>query len=832
MKNDIRWISRLSLVAASLAVLVAGTLAPAKAQDTTPGAAAPRITVQNGGVLVAWSAGSGGEVTGAAAAAAAAQSLPTVRYNGYDLPMQTVSLALPEDAPANVQINQLLASELPGGVAPGAPELPPALDWEPDPNLLPDGPGALPTAPAFVLREGTIRGQRVVVVAISPIYQEDGIVKVASAIEALIPGATPLASEALDALSAAASGQVNTVRAAETVSVPVNQAAYENSFKLTVSSPGIQEVALSDLGLGSASGLRLTHNGNEVALEEAGSVIRFYAPTVGDRWNKTSVYWLSTGGQARMGARSPAAGGSPGVAYERGRWTDNKLYDSVYAGLDGDRWFNRDMRVDQTVTPGSAPAVTIPTATKLPATAGRSTFTANVVAWLKPPTAKCLANDAGYILEATMLDANGQALAAPETKTWNPAPSCILQTDWQQTWTAAVQPKSVLLKFLSNGAYPTGIKLDSATWEQPVALDFGGSKSAEFWTRPGNLSFTMSNLPGKWQLYDVTDPLNPKIVGSGGAGGASFSQDSAGETRYLLANLDAPNKPTIQQHTPVNFGDVVSANAIYIGPAQFGDEIQPLLNLRRSQGYAPLYVDVQSIFDVYGFGYLSSTAIRNFLRDRTDWQNTAKRISVVLVGDGTYDPYDYEGKTNANWVPPYMADVDPFIKEAACDQCYAQLNGDDPRYGDNPRWQHSRDAVVCRRCLDGALPCAQRGGADHCGRQDYRLRDHRQRQRDLAWPAHLFGRQLYQADSTRRTRRRGTRQAISLCIPRKSSTSSQRVRRLVASTTIRRLPARSRSMVADRRSSRRTILIYISRSRVRPAIPAASQTRRRPMPPR
>ncbi len=136
-------------------------------------------------------------------------------------------------------------------------------------------------------------------------------------------------------------------------------------------------------------------------------------------------------------------------------------------------------------------------------------------------------------------------------------------------------------------------------------------------------------------------------------------------------------------HTPVNFGDVGAANAIYISPKWFAEELQPLLTLRQSQGYVPLFVDVQAIFDVYGYGYRSATAIRNFLRARTDWQNTQRQLSVVLVGDGTYDPYGYEGKRLSDLIPPYMADVDPYLIEAPCEPCIAQLNGDDPVTGDN-----------------------------------------------------------------------------------------------------------------------------------------------------
>ncbi|RIK36533.1 MAG: hypothetical protein DCC57_22405 [Chloroflexi bacterium] len=66
-----------------------------------------------------------------------------------------------------------------------------------------------------------------------------------------------------------------------------------------------------------------------------------------------------------------------------------------------------------------------------------------------------------------------------------------------------------------------------------------------------------------------------------------------------------------------------------------------------------------------------------------DGRRCAPPISVVLVGDGTWDPHNYENKAHyTNYVPPYLAQVDPWLGEAACDNCYGQLDGDDPLTGD------------------------------------------------------------------------------------------------------------------------------------------------------
>ena len=176
----------------------------------------------------------------------------------------------------------------------------------------------------------------------------------------------------------------------------------------------------------------------------------------------------------------------------------------------------------------------------------------------------------------------------------------------------------------------------------------------------------------------------------------------------MLANHAAPTTPVVAAHAAVNFGDVLAANAIYIGPARFQEELQPLLALRTQQGYTPRFVDAQAIFDVYGDGYSSAPAIRNFLRDRSDWQNPNRTISVVLVGDGTYDPFNYKntafGSDVTHPIPPYMLNVDIYINEAPCESCFAQLNGDNPITGDDEKALNPKSNVFIPDVWLGRFP--------------------------------------------------------------------------------------------------------------------------------
>ena len=665
-------------------LLMTSFVLPVSAQDVAPSTGVA-VAVAEDGVHVSWAV-----PTGEVSAAALDTLLPTTRHGGYDLPMQSITVALPEGVAPAVSIQRLETTRFTGTLAPGEAELPPALDWTPAPNAGPAEPVALPTAPIFVLREGTVRGQHIAVVAVSPLFEENGIVQVATALVATIPGAIP--TSALPANDAAVASQV-AATPQEVVEIATNGAATQNGFKLIVSTPGIQEVLFSALGsVADSSKLRLTHRGQNVAMQVLGDRLRFYAPTVGDRWNTTSIYWLTFDrtSEPRMATPGAAPAAGAGQAFERGTWRDNKVYDSMTPGPDQDRWFHAAMTVLPDAPSTAQPAALATIATALPVAAGQGVYTASVSVAGAIPTQYCQSGADGYKLRFEALDSASKVLDT-QTSGWNPAPydgtRCQLQEDWDITWSTIAVPAKVRLTLVASGlaGYQTSIRLDSVHWERPVSLNFA-NQGGDFWTRSGAASFALGGIPAAPTLYDVTEPLAPSIIPIGSGG---FNQTAtASERHYVLANTAALAKPAVVAHSPVSFGNVKAANAIYIGPAQFRAGLQPLISLRSTQGYTPLFVDVQAIYDLYGDGYASAQAIRDFLRAQSDWQNPARTISVVLASDGTYDPYNYEAKVVSGRtfaIPPYMADVDPYIHETVCEPCIAQLNGDDPITGDDPQ---------------------------------------------------------------------------------------------------------------------------------------------------
>ena len=674
---------RLIGLAALCALLVTSLVVPAplQAQTQPAPAAAVQVASQGADTVISYSL-PGSNVTGDALVAAAAQALPSARFGGYQLPIQYVTLALPQGTKPAIEIQELAASAADTVLTPATPEAPPALDWEPGGGVTPAP--QLPGAPAFVFRSGVIRGQNTAVIAISPIYQENGVTKVAGSLRAVVRGAAPVEGDLVAATAA-------TAAAVEKVDVPVNAAALANSFEITVSQPGLQEVLYSQLGLAAEPAtLLLTLNGAKIAVEKAGDRLRFYAPVVGDRWNATSAYWLTLEAGPAITQRGSVAGGPAAGAYEEGKWQDNRTYEPGYRGADGDHWFHKKLEAPSTYTGGTdvtqTVPVTLPVQTTLPLRSGSSTFA--IVATDAAGFSHGCDKPYLYYVQGVA----GGSVVDTQDVSWTAAPSCIKQATGTATMITAQGVDSLRLRLNANGAMNTAVLLEAVTWRRPVTLDFQGiSTGAEFVTDAGAASFALSSLPANWRLYDVTAPGTPLFVAAGSGGSYTLNQAAGAPAgRYLLANLAGVRQPTVATHTPVQFGDVRAADAIYIGPARFSDELEPLLALRRQQGFTALFVDVQDIYDVYGYGQISAVAIRNFLRHQSDWQNTARRISVVLAGDATYDPFGYSGIANETLVAAWMDEVDPYAAgvatpfgEAACDACIAQLNGDNPLTGDN-----------------------------------------------------------------------------------------------------------------------------------------------------
>lgn len=185
---------------------------------------------------------------------------------------------------------------------------------------------------------------------------------------------------------------------------------------------------------------------------------------------------------------------------------------------------------------------------------------------------------------------------------------------------------------------------------------------------------------GDIRVIDVTDPRQPEEVESrvvAGTSGYSLVAipQSQGERILYATTVSAATAPAA---IAVNRPSSISARSnaadfVVISHARFIDAVAPLVAQRKAQGIETVVVDVEDVFDEYGYGSKSPDAIRDFLRSaQTRWRKAPR--FAMLVGDASFDPRNYVGYGDIDFVPTrYLPTV--YMKTAS-DDWLTDFDGD------------------------------------------------------------------------------------------------------------------------------------------------------------
>ena len=158
-----------------------------------------------------------------------------------------------------------------------------------------------------------------------------------------------------------------------------------------------------------------------------------------------------------------------------------------------------------------------------------------------------------------------------------------------------------------------------------------------------------------------------------------------------------------------------SADLVIIAYGDYMTQAQTWAQYRQQQGFSVEVVDVADIFDEFNFGQSSSASINAFLQYAVNnWQTPPQY--VLLLGDASFDPKNYEGQGYQNLIPTKI--VNTVYSETGSDDALADFNDDglaDISIGRIPAQsgqviplhgrgvQHHAAAVVARAVL-GRLP--------------------------------------------------------------------------------------------------------------------------------
>ncbi|MCF6213627.1 MAG: type IX secretion system sortase PorU [Flavobacteriaceae bacterium] len=185
------------------------------------------------------------------------------------------------------------------------------------------------------------------------------------------------------------------------------------------------------------------------------------------------------------------------------------------------------------------------------------------------------------------------------------------------------------------------------------------------------VSYTISNSENIFQVWDVTDFLNPKIITNQSAS-ADFSFNAQGGTsngttqlsEYIVLNNTDFFSPTKLANSKIpnqNLHALQNIDYLIITRNNLIDQASRLANYHKlNNNYTTAVIDVKQIFNEFGSGSPDLTSIRDFIKYLYDnATSSAKKIKfVTLFGDTSYDFKDRI--TNNNNIIPAFQSLESF----------------------------------------------------------------------------------------------------------------------------------------------------------------------------
>lgn len=160
------------------------------------------------------------------------------------------------------------------------------------------------------------------------------------------------------------------------------------------------------------------------------------------------------------------------------------------------------------------------------------------------------------------------------------------------------------------------------------------------------------------------------------AEGTSYSvriPGTAAQETYVVSTVAGLGKPSLVAPRPV--ADIASGRADYliITHPSFEDGLAPLVQAREAQGMVVKVVDVEDVYQQFGFGIFDAAAIRGYVKHAVTSMGVRY---VLLVGGDTYDYQDYLKRGSVSFIPSLYAKTDSQINWAPVDPLYADVDDD------------------------------------------------------------------------------------------------------------------------------------------------------------
>ncbi len=613
-------------------------------------------------------------------------------------------LALPAPVAAVPALSPEWSEPAPGVLSQGLPTL--GFENQPDPEIY-GSDQAYPGPLAAIVSDRTVNGQRVIGVAAYPVqYQPDSVLLVVYEdleIQIAFEGGTGGDAEGFAAQPGSADdagrlgrGVLNELAAEAWVqgtAAPAGTLAApwlppDPGYRVSVEHAGIYKLTYGDL---SGAGVldtnpdprtfRLYNKGQEVAIHVEGEgdgqfgvddYVLFYGEAADSKYTPYNVYWLTyaptvAGDERRMpdrdGTPDPAGGTSPVGHNDVLHREENHYYVTI---LDGDQDLERFVW-------SYVYAPSIPQWSHSFSLAGPATGTAMLTVAMFGGNIRDSYADPHH----TVVTLNGVEL---ENVVWDGIEWYVMSEPLDQSILKTSPEVNTLVVSSPNdqGESYDLVYIDWATLEFVNSFTAVDDQLRFHYDTPGIWTYAIEGFTTDDAIvFDITDPSSVARITGGGqiaANPAAYSfvdEVAAGAaTDYIVLTPAAFRSPAgIELDTPSDLGAVTGADWVVVTHSLFSGAAARLTAHRAAQGLVAFQVDVQDVYDQFGYGIEGAYPIHDFL-EYTFYNWQPRPVYVVLFGDGSADPKDHEKRGSVSFIPPYLAPVDPWIVETAADNRY------------------------------------------------------------------------------------------------------------------------------------------------------------------
>ena len=184
---------------------------------------------------------------------------------------------------------------------------------------------------------------------------------------------------------------------------------------------------------------------------------------------------------------------------------------------------------------------------------------------------------------------------------------------------------------------------------------------------------TLTGFTAPVAIFDITDPASvQQVPGQLKSQGIQLTSPGTGTRTLVAVTESALLAPQLLGNIPSAWHAAHRADLVIITHGDFAPSVAPLVALRQRQGLSVAVVDIEDLYDEFSFGEKTPYAVKMFLSAAKGWRRPPRY--VLLVGGATYDPRNYLGWGDFDFVPTKL--VDTAMLETASDDWFVDFAND------------------------------------------------------------------------------------------------------------------------------------------------------------